>query len=319
MPHTITIDTPVELGKPTKTEPKPETPNETKFGLTDVVKTSRGDFTIQDLLEAKAQAEQLQNQTKELNDYRSAVQYLLDPDVVDPGVKGKALRYVLSAEGYGPEEIERQVAIITNSSPVEADEPAAEGEETPNQPTGQRQPSVTEGLVESLQAALTEQEKQTNKIRVRMLRAELDRQVGSILDSDQEVAKLVKKVKEIRGDDAEQGIKVLREDIADRAVKELSKKAALTGQRVEDDWVASAVQTAAKEVRQRSLFGSPDAIGKAPTVEASGDKFKNRTPVPAPEFTRGDSMAEVSNKVRGHLTDVLARLAVQSGTGETKA
>lgn len=327
MPMTVTFDPdkPIVTEQPGGTpsrRAKPETEDgsgERAYQLTDKIKTKQGEFTIQDLLEAKAQLEQQSSLVAGLGEYRQAVQALLDPEVEDPSVKSKALRYVLTAEGYSPEEVDRQAAALAAGGEPEA-EPA--GEPPIQEPKGNMRPNEgtpDQGAYAQLRQALIDQEATTNRIRTQLLKKELDLRVGQILDSDPEVAKLVVKVKEVRGDEADEGIQFLREDIAEKAVKALSKKVALTGQKVQEEWVEDAVKSAAKEVRQRSLFGSPDRIGKAPTVESGGDRFKNRTPVPAPEFKKGDSMAEVSNKVRGHATDLLTRLAAQSGTGETKA
>lgn len=245
---------------------------------------------------------------------------LSNPAVQDPNVRAKSLRYVLSADGVPPEVIEQQVqSVVYGADQGEDEAPAGDDEATvwtnkqqPKNQASQVDPALLEGF-----KGLQEELRQT---RLSVLKKELGESVSRVLDSDAAMSKLVKKVKEIRGDESDGAVKILREDIEDRTIKNLQKRVALTGQRLSDEWVAEEVSKAAKEVYQRSLFGDPDALRKAPApTEAGGDSFASRKPVPAPDFKKGDSMAHVEQKIGNYGTDVLARLAAELGTGETKA
>lgn len=308
--------------QPAELEPAPTN----KIGLTDKVATKSGEFTVQELLEAQHQLGQVKGHLQQYEEYRKAVQNLLNPDVEDPAVRTASLRHVLSAEGYSPAEIERQVQMLTNGvdsgsakppAAADADEDVEEADE--EIPPAKTRSNALDNEFQTLQSQLAEQEKETNRIRVQLLKKEMAASVGSVLDSDPEVAKLVKKVKELNPDDSDKRVQYLREDIEKKAVEQLSKKVALTGQRVREDWVDEAVKQAATEVRQRSLFGNPDAIGRAATVDSSSDRFENRKPVPPPSFDKGDSMATVGNKVKAFGTDLLSRLAAQANPGDSKA
>ena len=70
------------------------------------VETKQGTFTIQELLEAKIQGAEKDQQLAALNEYRQHVATLSNPAVKDPNVRAQSLRYVLSADGVAPEVIE---------------------------------------------------------------------------------------------------------------------------------------------------------------------------------------------------------------------
>lgn len=300
-------------------------PAPTKLGLTDKVPTNKGEFTIQELLESKHQLEQAKELLSQYQSYRGAVQNLINSDVKDQGVRARSLRHILDAEGYSPQEIEAQVVALTGGGTME---PAGDDgqEEEPDEeapaPTARQLQRAAAGYdnpeLTQMRGHVDELLQELNRTRVSILRKEMGEQVAAVLDSDPDIAKLVKKVKDIRGEDAEEGLKILREDISQKAVQALSKKVALTGQKVQDDWVEDAVKQAAKEVRSRSLFGNPDMIGRAPTVAGGNDTLLNRKPVDPPAFKKGDSMAGVANKVKDYGVDLLTRLAAQNSPGDTK-
>ena len=286
---------------PTGTE-KPASKVPAALDLDAKVTVGGKEWTVKELTDRAQEADKLA-------EYRRHTATLVKGGA-EGGEKETAMRYILAAEGYEPEQINQYIADVRG-----------EGAEAEPGDVGVTNQGANDelGALRQEMAALREQTKQQ---KYNALAREMASQMDRALTGDKDLATLMSKIKDLKGSEglgeAEETIKA---EIQARTVKLLQSRMALTGLSVDEQWVKDELPKAAKATYKSylSVIGDPNKIMRAPETATGLDILKSRAPVPAPKFERGDKMGTVQNKSRDWANDMLVRLALETGgAGESR-
>jgi hypothetical protein len=265
---------------------------------------------VGDLIEQANRAKEMEQQVQGLQRFRENATKLMrgeSPDV-------QAAYEVLRGAGFSDEEA-RQYAQEYVDGDEGGDQEADVSEEAQIE---QMMKKSTRAAEERAEAAL----RQTNELRLRLLKEQMDKNVVSAIDGNPEIVKMLETLDKTRGRDHAAGAwRALQEQVRETTLRNLYSRRDAEGGRFSEDWVADEAAKAAKAVagNYRTVIGDIDGLGRSPETEGELEFLKSKPEVKAPEFQKGMDRGAVDKSVREFNVDALSRFAADvSAGGETK-
>ena len=270
--------------------------------------------TLGEILQAQQQAreevEQARQQISSLENFRSNATKLMrgeSPDV-------QAAYEVLRGAGFSDDEA-RQYAQEYVDGEDDGDQEADVSEEAQIE---QMLKKTTRAAEERAEAAL----RQTNELRLRLLKEQMDKNVVSAIDGNPEIVKMLETLDQTRGRDHAAGAwRALQEQVRETTLRNLYSRRDAAGGTFNEDWVAEEAAKAAKAIagNYRTVIGDIDGLGRSPETDGELEFLKSKPEVKAPEFKKGMDRGEVDKNVRDFNVDALSRMAADAAAGgETK-
>ena len=265
---------------------------------------------VGDLIEQANRAKEMEQQVQGLQRFRENATKLMrgeSPDV-------QAAYEVLRGAGFSDEEA-RQYAQEYVDGDDGSDQEADVSEEAQIE---QMLKKTTRAAEERAEAAL----RQTNELRLRLLKEQMDKNVVSAIDGNPEIVKMLETLDKTRGRDHAAGAwRALQEQVRETTLRNLYSRRDAEGGRFSEDWVADEAAKAAKAVagNYRTVIGDIDGLGRSPETEGELEFLKSKPEVKPPEFQKGMDRGAVDKSVRDFNVDALSRFAADvSAGGETK-
>jgi major membrane immunogen (membrane-anchored lipoprotein) len=265
---------------------------------------------VGDLIEQANRARDMEQQVQGLQRFRENATKLMrgeSPDV-------QAAYEVLRGAGFSDDEA-RQYAQEYVDGEDGGDQEADVSEEAQIEQMLKR---TTRAAEERAEAAL----RQTNELRLRLLKEQMDKNVVSAIDGNPEIVKMLETLDKTRGREHATGAwRALQEQVRETTLRNLYSRRDAEGGRFSEDWVADEAAKAAKAVagNYRTVIGDIDGLGRSPETEGELEFLKSKPEVKPPEFQKGMDRGAVDKSVRDFNVDALSRLAADvSAGGETK-
>jgi len=265
---------------------------------------------VGDLIEQANRAKEMEQQVQGLQRFRENATKLMrgeSPDV-------QAAYEVLRGAGFSDDEA-RQYAQEYVDGEDGGDQEADVSEEAQIE---QMLKKTTRAAEERAEAAL----RQTNELRLRLLKEQMDKNVVSAIDGNPEIVKMLETLDKTRGRDHAAGAwRALQEQVRETTLRNLYSRRDAEGGRFSEDWVADEAAKAAKAVagNYRTVIGDINGLGRSPETDGELEFLKSKAPVTPPEFKKGMDRGSVDTAVREFNVDALSRLAADSSAGgETK-
>ena len=303
-------------------EPTQETPNtdiptaetvEPSINLDSTVKVDGEEISVRDLLNSRDEATKL----KEYNEHAKT---LISSGQHSDEARETSVRYLMSQEGYTPEEINEYVNWSQNVGTDEPSEqpvyeqptPTYQEEETQNDYYQQYQQETA--MREQENNRMHEIEERQHRLGADMMKKELSTAIDSTFTSNEAIQKLMSI--ESGGDNRQQ---IIKSEIENATLDGLRRRRA-GGESYNPNWFAEEASKAAQLVydKFRSVIGDPDKIQRSPETATDSDSLFNKPPVEPPKYEKGDNMGDINVKAREYTLDHLLRGAQDTG-GESKA
>jgi len=265
---------------------------------------------VGDLIEQANRAKEMEQQVQGLQRFRENATKLMrgeSPDV-------QAAYEVLRGAGFSDDEA-RQYAQEYVDGEDGGDQEADVSEEAQIE---QMLKKTTRAAEERAEAAL----RQTNELRLRLLKEQMDKNVVSAIDGNPEIVKMLETLDKTRGREHAAGAwRALQEQVRETTLRNLYSRRDAEGGRFNEDWVADEAAKAAKAVagNYRTVIGDIDGLGRSPETEGELEFLKSKPEVKPPEFQKGMDRGAVDKSVRDFNVDALSRMAADAAAGgETK-
>jgi hypothetical protein len=244
-------------------------------------------------------------------EYSSYASTLMRPDASESD-REQAVRFLMTQEGYNPEQIENYVSALQGREEAQSAQDHQEARQDDKFAQYQR---YTEDRMNRL-------EQKQSQVGVDFLRTRMREAVQNTMDNSDVVKTLIRKSEELNGPEGAEDRKVsIQAQLETQLVENLRARKS-KGENFEVSWFNEEVNRAADTIynRIRSVIGDPDKIGRSPETVAGAEMlFSNRQPVEEPKYTSGDNIGTLDSKARDWNTDTLSRLAMDlSSGGETK-
>jgi hypothetical protein len=247
---------------------------------------------------------------QELESYKRAASALMKGDAIATEDREASMRYLLSAEGYTPNQIEGYINETRDYYSQE--EGLEEGqanrmEENQHDDTNTPQPVVDEDARRQIDSM----QKQNSQMMVDMLRNDLSAAMEKTMASNQSIKTLLDKSMELAGpEDVATRMGGIRDEVQRIALDSMRDRRS-RGEKFDKAWFDQETNRAADRVYQRirSVIGDPDKIQRAPETASDTESFVSKPPVPAPTFEKGDNMGSATDKSHDYTVDALSRLA----------
>ena len=264
---------------------------------------------VGELLAQANRAKEMEQQVQGLQKFRENATKLMrgeSPDV-------QAAYEVLRGAGFSDEEA-RQYA----QEYVDEEGGDKEADVSEESQIEQMLKKTTRAAEERAEAAL----KQTNELRLRLLKEQMDKNVVSAIDGNPEIVKMLETLDKTRGREHAAGAwRALQEQVREATLRNLYSRRDAEGGRFSEDWVADEAAKAAKSVagNYRTVIGDIDGLGRSPETESELEFLKAKPEVKPPEFQKGMDRGAVDKSVREFNVDALSRMAADAAAGgETK-
>lgn len=264
---------------------------------------------VGELLAQANRAKEMEQQVQGLQKFRENATKLMrgeSPDV-------QAAYEVLRGAGFSDEEA-RQYA----QEYVDEEGGDKEADVSEESQIEQMLKKTTRAAEERAEAAL----KQTNELRLRLLKEQMDKNVVSAIDGNPEIVKMLETLDKTRGREHAAGAwRALQEQVREATLRNLYSRRDAEGGRFSEDWVADEAAKAAKAVagNYRTVIGDIDGLGRSPETESELEFLKAKPEVKPPEFQKGMDRGAVDKSVREFNVDALSRMAADAAAGgETK-
>ena len=264
---------------------------------------------VGELLAQANRAKEMEQQVQGLQKFRENATKLMrgeSPDV-------QAAYEVLRGAGFSDEEARQYAQEYVDEEG--GDQEADVSEETQIE---QMLKKTTRAAEERAEAAL----KQTNELRLRLLKEQMDKNVVSAIDGNPEIVKMLETLDKTRGREHAAGAwRALQEQVREATLRNLYSRRDAEGGRFSEDWVADEAAKAAKAVagNYRTVIGDIDGLGRSPETEGELEFLKSKPEVKPPEFQKGMDRGAVDKSVREFNVDALSRMAADAAAGgETK-
>lgn len=265
---------------------------------------------VGDLIEQANRARDMEQQVQGLQRFRENATKLMRGESPD----AQAAYEVLRGAGFSDDEA-RQYAQEYVDGEDGGDQEADVSEEAQIE---QMLKKTTRAAEERAEAAL----RQTNELRLRLLKEQMDKNVVSAIDGNPEIVKMLETLDKTRGREHAAGAwRALQEQVRETTLRNLYSRRDAEGGRFNEDWVADEAAKAAKAVagNYRTVIGDIDGLGRSPETEGELEFLKSKPEVKAPEFQKGMDRGTVDKNVREFNVDALSRLAADAAAGgETK-
>lgn len=264
---------------------------------------------VGDLLAQANRAKEMEQQVQGLQRFRENATKLMrgeSPDV-------QAAYEVLRGAGFSEDEARQyaQEYVAEDGGDQEADV----SEEAQFE---QMVKKSTRAAEERAEAAM----RQTNELRLRLLKEQMDKNVVSAIDGNPEIVKMLETLDKTRGREHAAGAwRALQEQVREATLRNLYSRRDAEGGRFSEDWVSDEAAKAAKAVagNYRTVIGDIDGLGRSPETEGELEFLKSKPEVKPPEFQKGMDRGAVDKSVRDFNVDALTRLAADTAAGgETK-
>jgi hypothetical protein len=160
--------------------------------------------------------------------------------------------------------------------------------------------------------------KESQSLRLRMLKEEMDRRVIESIDKNPDIVKMLETLDKTRGREHAAGAwRALQEQVREATLKNLYSRRDAAGGQFNEDWVADEAAKAANAVagNYRTVIGDIDGLGRSPETDGELEVLKSQKPVAPPEFKKGMDRGDVDKDVRNFNVDALTRLAADVGAG----
>lgn len=264
---------------------------------------------VGELLAQANRAKEMEQQVQGLQKFRENATKLMrgeSPDV-------QAAYEVLRGAGFSDEEARQYAQEYVDEEG--GDQEADVSEEAKIE---QMLKKTTRAAEERAEAAL----KQTNELRLRLLKEQMDKNVVSAIDGNPEIVKMLETLDKTRGREHAAGAwRALQEQVREATLRNLYSRRDAEGGRFSEDWVADEAAKAAKAVagNYRTVIGDIDGLGRSPETEGELEFLKSKPEVKPPEFQKGMDRGAVDKSVREFNVDALSRMAADAAAGgETK-
>ena len=267
--------------------PEPQEQPPAGINLDSKVTVDGQDFTVAELLESR---KQVQN----LSEYRDHASKLMRGEGVTMDERESSVRWIMTAEGYQPEQIEEYVNIMRDAGNPQP-EPQAEAPA----PQNNEQYARLEQQMAQHQQALRNQE-------LSNLRRDLEDAVNTTVVSSSEI-----------NDNANASSAALRQDLERETVAEVKRMRA-AGVTVDSRTFQNAAQKAASAVSQRyrAVIGDPNLVMRAPETDSGQDALVSKKPPVTPTYEPGkDDFGTAQHKARKFAEDSLNQLAAEIAQG----
>jgi hypothetical protein len=264
-----------------------------------------------DLMQQAQQARQLQGRVQDLTRFQENATRLMRGESPDP----QAAYEVLRGAGFSDQEARQYAQEYVDGEQGGADQ---EADVSDDEQIERMLKQTTRAAEERAEAALRE----TRDMRLRMLKAEMDKNVVSAIDRNPEIVKMLETLDKTRGREHAAGAwRALQEQVREATLKNLYSRRDAEGGRFSEDWVADEAAKAAKSIagNYRTVIGDIDGLGRSPETEGELEFLKSKPEVKPPEFQKGMDRGMVDKNVRDYNVDALSRLAADvADGGETK-
>jgi hypothetical protein len=294
----------------------PEAAAQPAMDLDSTIKVDGQEVSIKDLLASR-------EETARLKEYADNARILVAPGSASDGQREQAVRYLMSQEGYSPEDIDAYVSWTSNLENQQEEPTANPYEEVPPEgPLTEEQQYYQQEqariMAEQEQQRISNLEDKQQRIGAEMMRKELDTAIEATVNSND----LIKKLLGVGGDeDASKREAIIRSEVESAVMSNLRKRRA-SGEHFDKKWFAEEAGQAAQSVydKFRSVIGDPDKIQRAPETVAESENLFTKKPVAPPSYERGDDMGTLKDKVHDWTLDTLLRGAAEDAAGgKTKA
>jgi hypothetical protein len=288
-----------------------ETPTPPAMDLDSTIKVDGQEVSVRELINSRDEA------TK-LREYNEQARKLIAPNQGGTEDREQAIRFLMTQEGYSPEDINEYV----NWSSEMGQEPTQEYYEEPQydgtitDEEVQQQYYQEQMMREQEQQRMSEIEDRQSRIGTEMMKKEMSSAIDTIMGSSKDISKLMG-VSE--GEENNRG-DILRHEVETAMMDSLRRRRA-SGETFNNNWFTEEAGNAAKSVydKFRSVIGDPDKIQRSPET-ATEDSLFNKPPVDPPKYERGDDMGDINIKARDWTLDTLLRGAQEGAAGgESKA
>lgn len=252
-----------------------------------------------------AQMAQTIRDNQNLREYQEAASNLMRQQGDMTTEREADLRYVMTYEGYTPEQIEEYIGNMT-------------GQNMPQEQPGQPEQAPKEdSRVDHLNQRLEQVEEREKQLRLEALQTKLSNAVSSVTSQDS-LSSISNAFKRVHGDEGHsERMAVISEDVQRETLSQLRKVRSAGGE-INDSTIKTASETAAKSVadRYRTVIGDPDKLGRAPETASGQTAFYQKKPVELPKFEPGkDSTGTVYDKARKFAEESLLDIAADVSTG----
>jgi hypothetical protein len=279
------------------------------LGLDSVIEYEGERISVRDLIDTLQSAGQMIDELDKLRDFQEATTRFLRRDGEQHEIADAASR-MLSGAGFQDDEVKEYVRDWSQnaSAPDDESDPGDEAQEEEMQSEDPRYSRL---------------EQQTNQLRLRMMREEMQKGVVSAIDSNGEIAKMLMGLDKTKGRQHASGAyQAIQDQVRKATLDRLYERRDRSGGEFSEDWIQEEAAKAASDVAKSyaTVIGDLDSIGRSPETVSEIDTIASKPPVPAPEFKKGMDRGAVDTTVREFNTDALSRLAVDvSAGGDTKA
>jgi hypothetical protein len=302
--------------EPTQETPQTDIPAvEPAIDLDATVKVDGEEISVRDLLTSRDEATKL----KEYNEHAKT---LISSGQHSDQDRETSVRYLMSQEGYTPEEINEYVNWSQDvgtdapaAQPVyEQPTPVAQEEEVPQNEDYYQQYQQETAMREQENQRMHEIEERQHRLGADMMKKELSTAIDTTLTNNEYIQKLMSIES---GGENRKG--VLKNEIENATLEGLRIRRA-GGESYSNAWFAEEASKAAQLVydKFRSVIGDPDKIQRSPETATNSDSLFNKPPVEPPKYEKGDNMGDINVKAREYTLDHLLRGAQDTG-GESKA
>jgi hypothetical protein len=306
--ETPPIETPTETTAPAET-PAPEADAPAPVNLDQKIMVNGEELSPQQILDQQRELEALRK-------YRDAASNLMkagDNELNE--AREQNIRYVMSQEGYEPDQINGYVEQLRQASAPQI---------TPhsdNTSLAEEVGMTADPRVDDMAKRMAVMEEREKEMRVNELRSKLETASTKAV-GHKDLTSISDSFKRIHGDDGHQDrMDVINEEVHKEILSQL-RRARAGGAEINDSIINQASENAAQTVakRYRTVIGDPNKLGRAPETASGNTQFYQKKPVELPKFQPGkDTTGTVYDKARKFAEDSLLDIAADvSSGGNTK-
>ena len=311
-----------EIPQETIQEPTQEAVQENtspSIDLDSTIKVDGEEVSVRDLLNSR-------DENLELKKYNENAKLLISPNSGDDETRQNAIRYLMTQEGYSPQDINEYIEWSQNTTEgIQQEEISQEQYQQPHQqpyeereydPQQQQYYEEQMRMQENERARLGELEERQSRISSELMKKEMDNELNNSFSSSNEMKKLLG----VHEEDSSRE-QILKKEVESIMIENLRKRRQ-AGENFNKNWFAEEAGKATKLVydKFRSVIGDPDKIQRSPETATDSDNLFNKPPLDPPKYEKGDTMGDINVKARDWTLDTLLRGAHEDGEGgESKA
>ena len=286
-------------------------PQDKTIDLDATVKVGGEEISIKQLIDSRDEA-------GKYKEYNEQARKLISPQMDNPQERESAIRYLMTQEGYSPNDIEEYIG-WSNDATSDTSQQEHQGGEIPNQDFYPEQDPQMEQYLQE-QERMKEQEQQ------RMMQIEdrqsqlstemMKRDMNTALNSTVEDSDKFKKLLSLSSGEDSKSSEILRQEVESAMMQNLRNRRT-KGESFNKSWFGEEASNAVNLVydKFRSVIGDPDKIQRSPETATDSDNLFNKPPVDPPKYEKGDDMGKINVKTREWTLDTLLRGARDGAAG----